>query len=459
MTVVLKATAFYPGNIVAGYLEVNSPVEVPVQSLHLKLTGKEQTESDVKQTVVLLSSFVSVMGMSRDQELAHVTGILQQAQQMQNTLLQGDEAADPPPELSPEQLLQQEVGKSCVMLPPGKYVYPFSFSIPLNLPPSFSTTTAEGQEGYAGCEYCVKAMMSVFGDPPLEVASPFRVLCAMPQAQYEQLNRAANRPSQRDSVALTSCCCISKGIVECEVSPAKRVFAVDRDLLAVDMVFDCTHAKVDLCGVKLQLKHTVTVATPTAASVVLSSQVVGESVVDCSVVAGQIGTIRGEIAISRQLAASARLFHCSSAFTVCAVMKMGSVFVSNAATSEVPVVIVHSVAQSAAWDPPAYSYESSSVYVPLQQRVSKLEPGSSDDEEIGDVNTLLFDLYRKRQIHKEEYLYVPPFAPVTPVCTAPVPPLLDANTMLPPIEWAGVPANPIFPDMSWTATEATVVPL
>lgn len=319
---VTNGTEFFPGNVVEGFMEVNCCIPTPVIALRIAATGGE---TDTTPTpVIFYEHCVNICGMTRQQEQGAFNAAGQPIMVGQAALSQA--------------LLPMPMTPS-ILFPAGKYVFPFSFLLPQNLPPSYLGDVGLMQT--AGCQYVIKGSMSILSDPPVEFFATVKVLSMMSDTTYSQLQSQIGAPRNRDDYAVRGCCCSQKGTVNCEVRLDKGVVATDREPLSLDVAVDCTLSRATIKGVKVELTHFVTQTVVPQRD--LACRIVKSMVVPCQVAPGQSSTVKVVMPLDRSCPATAVLSRTRSRCVARVTLQTDGMFVSNVVAHDLPVMVGHAV--------------------------------------------------------------------------------------------------------------------
>jgi hypothetical protein len=301
--VFLKHDVFFPGNVVEGYIELDASSDIEVVGVRVKLCGKEKTE------------VTRSMGNSRHTYWSTAV-VLKQL-----VTLAGN--------------MKSTKNREHTVIPKGKYTYPFLFQLPMNLPPSFHRSVADGDS--ATILYYVKAYVDIPKGRDVASKRHFKVLCAIPHRQWA----APNPMTRTQHFDVKLCCCYSKGAVEGHFWMDRTLIAIDRDSFTVCVDVDNTHGEEPVESLEVTLLN---ILTYTAGGHTDTNRVSsGRNYIKQRVEKGQKGRIQGVIPVKRDIVPTCTGNNMSSRYVVR--IELNIPWASDPVV-DIPVIVSHVVDES-----------------------------------------------------------------------------------------------------------------
>jgi hypothetical protein len=296
VTVHLRHTALYPGNVIEGFVEIVVTAPTPFRAIRVRACGKElvHVERKIRERIETPPG--------EPQRYRERTEIRENRQAVYNqlTTLAGSMKTMP---------INYQA-----LLPPGTFHYPFAFQLPKNIPPSFSKKITDD---YGEIIYYVKAYVDVPNGRDAMSRTFFNVIRPMPLHQH-----AAAAPFNfQHTYDITCCCCCSKGQVSLRMHMNRTIIALDRDVLEVVCDVDNTKGEEPVESLHMELSNMISYKAGefteshrlSAGSQTLRSQVIA---------AGAIGQIFGTVPLNRAALASLSTMNLTSKYLLTATVQI-----------------------------------------------------------------------------------------------------------------------------------------
>lgn len=322
VTVHLRHTALYPGNVIEGFVEVMVTAPTPFRAIRVRACGKElvHVERKIRERIETPPG--------EPQRYRERTEIHDNRQAVYNqlTTLVGSMKTMP---------INYEA-----FLPPGTFHYPFAFQLPKYAPASFSKKISDD---YAEIIYYVKAYVDVPNGRDAMTRTFFNVIRPMPLNQH-----AAAAPFNfANTYDITCCCCCSKGKVGLRMHMNRTIIALDRDTLQVVCDVDNTKGDEPVESLHMELSNMISYSAGgmteshrlSAGSQTLRTQVIP---------AGGTGQITGTVPLDRFAMASIRTMNVTSKYMLTATVTIPW---ADDPVQAIPVIVGQSVDESNWSDP------------------------------------------------------------------------------------------------------------
>lgn len=296
VTVHLRHSALYPGNVIEGFVELVVSTPTPFRAIRVRACGKElvHVERKIRERIHTPPG--------EPQRYHERTEIHNNRQAVYNqlTTLVGSMKTNP-------------IGYDG-QLPVGTFQYPFAFQLPKNIPPSFSKKITDD---YAEIVYYVKAYVDVPMGRDAMSRTFFNVIRPMPVSQHV----AAAPFNFANIYDVTCCCCVSKGRVALRMYMNRTIIALDRDVLQIFCDVDNSQGEEPVEALHIELTNTISYSAggmtethrQSAGSQTLRSQVIA---------AGGVGQITGSVPLNREALTSIRTMNVTSKYLLTATIEI-----------------------------------------------------------------------------------------------------------------------------------------
>jgi hypothetical protein len=229
LSVQLKHSVVYPGNVVEGFATVRPRVPLTAGYFHIKLVVKEQVyEAGTLHSMVLYRQVLVVQGRKE----------LIPKYMLQNGLI-----------TAPLDELQQARAGS-PFVPPGTYQFPFAFQLPVELP---GTMCSNQGTHTAEIVAFVKAKFVAIDDTVSQESTAYFDI-VRPRPSGFLLGKQQLRVDS-DSIPLHTCCCLDRGTLMGGASVTSRVCLDQEAELLVDVRIDLQRSQQNVQSVEVSLRH------------------------------------------------------------------------------------------------------------------------------------------------------------------------------------------------------------
>ena len=284
----LDRHVYYPGNAITGVVEANVTSPISFVAIRVKVTAKER----VVITKQEITYYQDQNGMQQQRSTPRTycasTAVWKQLLTLCGQMKNGG-------------------SRMSQTLPPGRYVFPFQFVLPLGVPPSFIRNSGDDR---AALTYCVKAYVDIPNGKDAKVREYLTVLSALPISQW-----AHKAPLSVDRQwNVTCCCCISKGVVSARIYMDRSLFAIDRDSVMIYADVDNTRGEEPVQSLEVSLRNCIQYRAQGQAET--NYVTVGHNLIQQVVPPGQRGIIQGIVPVPRNAVPTVSTMNCTSTYTM-----------------------------------------------------------------------------------------------------------------------------------------------
>ncbi len=280
----LKRYVYYPGNVVEGFVELNVSSPINMVAIRVKATGKEKIVCRREEYDTDRHGHRTSRTRITRETVCVYKQLITLAGQMKCTGMRGE-----------------------IMVPPGRYVYPFVFQLPVNIPPSFAKRAGNDE---ADILYHIKAYVDIpYGRDAVD-RQWFTVVKPLPVQQW--IARAPAEVNQAWHVTL--CCCIDKGTVTGRIYMDRTLIAIDRDNLTVIAELDNTKGQEPIESLEITLWNHLTYRAQNISEDDRVNE--GTNFINQVIPAGAKGRIAGTIPLRRNLVPTIITWNITSVYTI-----------------------------------------------------------------------------------------------------------------------------------------------
>ena len=274
----LTQKVFFPGNVVSGFVDVKVKSAITFVGIRVKVTAKER---------------VVITRRERRGKHTHTRRYAASSSLWKQLLTLAGQ-------------LKNSKNRTEQTLPPGNYVFPFQFQIPMGVPPSFVRNTSDDR---ASLTYCIKAYIDIPRGKDAKFREYFTVLSPIPAAQWIERG-----PVSVDRTWRVTCCCFDKGVVSARIYMDRSLFAIDRDSCTIYADIDNSQGKEPVNSLEVSLNNHVEYRAQ--GRIERNVVRVGHNVIQQVIPAGGRGVIQGIVPVPRSAVPTVATMNCTSSYVM-----------------------------------------------------------------------------------------------------------------------------------------------